>query len=165
MYISVKSTLTEGGHAVFDLCSITSSQPQYVLITWLKDGNGLKTKFQLSWRCPEETRRSFLSGVESVWAFGVQIPPRRLAEEAFQARPDGRRPQGTHWKDYIFQKILGVHLEKVAEDTLAHTLNASTEVKTSHLETLFCFSCQLGNKRHMFGSVNTLRQPQLQTCC
>lgn len=25
--------------------SIASSQPQYILITWLKDGNGLKTKF------------------------------------------------------------------------------------------------------------------------
>lgn len=29
--------------------------------------------------------------------------PRRLPEEVFQACPDGRRPQETHWKHHIFQ--------------------------------------------------------------
>lgn len=119
---------------------------------------------KLNFSCPggAPRRPAALSCLElSRFGRRVEIPPRRLTEEVLQARPDGRRPQGTHWKDYIFQKILGVHLEKVAEDTLAHPLNASAEVKTSHLETLFCFPRQLGNKRHMFRSVNT----QLQTCC
>lgn len=61
---------------------------------------------KLNFSCPGGApRRSAAPSCLELRRFGrwVKIPPRRLPEEVFQARPDGRRPQGTHWKDYIFQ--------------------------------------------------------------
>lgn len=123
----------------------------------------LKLNFSCSGVAP---RRSAAPSCLELSRFGrwVKIPPRRLPEKVFQM---GGEPKG-HTGRTTSSNCSGnpgFSLGECSRGHVAHTPNASTDMKTSHLWTLFCFPCQLSNKCHMPRSVNTLRQPQLQSSC
>lgn len=76
-----------------------------------------------------------MSGVEAVWALGLDSSRTSTSGGVSGTSRWEETPRDTleelHFPTIL--EILGVHLETVAEDTLAHTPNARTDVKTSYL--------------------------------